>query len=951
MRTSYRSPFVMLTLAAVGCSADPERASAPPPTTAPPAASELSVESPWRRPVLLPTGALITPTAAAGADFRPLNPGLPTRPDFVAGQAVTTATSPDGNTLLVLTSGYNRNSGPDGRTVAAESNEYVFVFDISANTPIQRQALQVRNTFVGLAWSPRGDAFYVTGGVDDNVHVFARDAAGSFAEAGAPIALGHGPGLGLGTPHTAAGIAVDASGRRAVVANFENDSISIVDLTAGTVTSELDLRPGKIDPAQRGVPGGAYPYAVAIVGDAKAYVSCQRDRQLVVVDLAAATPRVSGRITVGGQPNKLILDRAGRTLFVANGNSDSVSIIDTATDRVRESVATLAPPTLFANRQELRGANPNSLALSPDERTLYVTNGGTNSVAVIRVGGHEQHHRVVGLIPTGWYPSSISVSRDGSQLYVVNGKSPAGPNDGACRDSAGTSSGPPCSAANKYVWQLTKAGFLTLPAPSDWSLLRLSWQVAENNHFPTVERHPWDELVMDFLHARIQHVVYIVKENRTYDQVLGDLPAGDGDAALTIFPNATTPNHHALASEFVTLDRFFDSGEVSGDGWNWSVAARTTDMTEKTVPVNYAGRGLVYDWEGTNRNINVAYPDLAARLAANPLTPPDPDLLPGTADVAAPDRGDDPGAGYLWDAALRAGLSVRNYGFFGDLARYSIPQGQPGAVPLDHDPAAHGTTVFWPGKASLLAVSDPYFRGYDNNFPDYWREREWEREFDAQLAADHFPSLSLVRFMHDHFGSFATAIDAVDTPERQMADNDYAVGLLVDRISHSRYADSTLVFIVEDDAQNGGDHVDAHRSVGYVVGPYVKRGVVVSTPYDTVNIVRTIGAVLGLQPLGVTDGLARPMTDLFQLRPRANDWRYVARVPDPLRGTTLPLPPATAPLTASARRAMRPTHDAAWWARQMADQDFSREDALDDVRFNRTLWRGLMGDRPAPGVR
>ncbi|MGZ3443196.1 MAG: hypothetical protein ACXVDD_26930, partial [Polyangia bacterium] len=363
MRTWCRGSFLLCSIVIVGCGGgEPSSETAP-----------LDVESPWQKPVRLPTGVFITPTAASGADFQPLNPDLPMRPDFVAGQAVTTAVSPDGNTLLVLTSGYNRNAGPDGKTIAAESNEYVFVYDITRNAPVKRQVLQVANTFDGLAWSPRGNAFYVSGGVDDAVHVFTRGATG-FAESGKPIALGHKAGLGLGVPPTAAGLALDAAGSRLLIANFENDSISVVDLTARAVTAELDLRPGKNDPSQRGVAGGEYPFWIVVVGNSKAYVSSQRDRELVVLDLSQRMPRISGRIAVGGQPNKMILDRAQRRLFVANGDGDSVSIIDTATDRLRETFQVVAPRALFANRDQLRGANPNALALSPDERTLYVSN-------------------------------------------------------------------------------------------------------------------------------------------------------------------------------------------------------------------------------------------------------------------------------------------------------------------------------------------------------------------------------------------------------------------------------------------------------------------------------------------------------------------------------------------------------------------------------------------------
>jgi YVTN family beta-propeller protein len=884
---------------------------------------------------LLPTGARITPAAAAGSIFQRLNPGLATRPDFVAGQAVATSTSPDGKTLLVLTSGYNRNNGPTGARIAAESNEYVFVYDITSHPPVQEQALQVPNTFNGIAWNPNGKEFYVTGGVDDNVHTFANT-AGSFAESGAPISLGHTAGLGLLVRPAAAGIAVSANGARAVVANYENDSITIVDLAARTVVGELDLRPGKIDPAQRGVPGGEYPFGVAIQGDATAYVSSGRDHEVVVVDLAGASPTVTKRIAVGDQPGKLLLNRDQSRLFVANSNSATVSVVDTSTNVVIEEIDVTAPKAFFANGNDLRGANPNGLALSPDERTLFVTNGGTNSVAVVALGTRRVPSQVVGLVPTGWYPNAVSVSGDGSHLYVVNGKANAGPNPGGCRDTLSIAPGSlaPCSSRNEYVRQLTKAGILAAPVPGFFELLRLTWQTAVNNHFPIAENHAREEAVMRFLQTRIKHVIYVVKENRTYDQVLGDLPGSNGDPSLTLFPEALSPNFHALARGFVNLDNFLDSGETSGDGWNWTTAARTADSIEKTQAPNYAGRGLNYDWEGTNRNINVGFATVAERVAAMPLTPTDPDLLPGTADIAASDApGGEAGTAYLWDAALRKGLSVRSYGFFGDLARYSLPPTDPAFVPLDREPFSTGSRQFFATKASLQAISDPFFRGYDQKYPDYWRFKEWEREFDLYAASGDLPALELVRLPHDHFGNFTTAIDGVNTVETQMADNDYAVGLLVQKVSESRFADDTLVIVVEDDAQDGGDHVDAHRSTVFVAGPHVKQGAIVSTAYDTVNLVRTIEDVLGLDPLGITDGLAAPMADVFEHRRR--DWSYTAVVPAVLRSTMLPVPPAAGATVA------QPRHTAEYWQKAMAGQNFDREDALDTDHFNGALWRGL----------
>jgi YVTN family beta-propeller protein len=671
-----------------------------------------------------------------------------------------------------------------------------------------------------------------------------------------------------------------ATGTRLLVANFENDSVSVIDLTKRAPLGEVDLRPGKVDPLQQGVAGGEFPFWVAIKGDGKAYVSSQRDREVVVLDLSTTLPTVVGRIAVGGQPNKMIFNRAQTQLYVANDNSDTVAVIDTATDQVLEEISTTAPHNVtLSNIDDFKGSNPNSLALSPDERTLFVTSGGTNSLAVIRLWHDEDrdrrkdddeeeeeeeehwHSQMIGLIPTGWYPNAVSINKHGSVLYVVNGKSNAGPNPGACRDTLSIEPGAldPCTGRNLYIWQLTKAGFLSMRVPSAVELAKLTWQVAENNNFPAAASHQKDHAMMAFLRDRIKHVIYIVKENRTYDQVLGDLDVGNGDPNLALFPEPITPNHHALARTYVTLDNFLVSGGVSGDGWNWSSAARATDYTEKTVPVNYAGRGLTYDWEGTTRNINVALASVEERQAAMPYTPDDPDLLPGRADVAAPDapKGE-AGAGYLWDAAFRKGLTVRNCGFFGDLTRYFLPADDPEFIRVVRNPFELGQVQFYPAKVSLRSVSDPYFRGFDQKNADFWLFKEWEREFDQDVKNGNLPTLQLVRFPHDHFGDFAAAIDDVNTPATQMADNDYAVGLLVEIVSKSPYKDSTLIFVIEDDAQDGGDHVDAHRSAAYIVGPYVRQGVVVSTAYNIVSMIRTSKTSWAVSPWGSRTDWQRP---------------------------------------------------------------------------------------------
>jgi len=266
---------------------------------------------------------------------------------------------------------------------------------------------------------------------------------------------------------------------------------------------------------------------------------------------------------------------------------------------------------------------------------------------------------------------------------------------------------------------------------------------------------------------------------------------------------------------------------------------------------------------------------------------------------------------------------------------------------LLRDPATSGTRVAFPTNPRLMELTDPYFRSFDQRFPDYWRFKEWEREFDQHVKDGNLPSLELLRLNHDHFGDFATAIDGVNTVETMMADNDYGVGLVAEKIAHSKYGQDTLIFILEDDAQNGPDHVDAHRSIAYVIGPYVKQGAVVSKRFNTVAMIRTMEEVLGIKPLGLNDALQAPMAEVFS-RAQAQ-WTYTARIPDALRGTQLPLAAASGEKSGVP---FQPRHDAAYWARVTQGFDFSAEDKLDSILFNEVLWKGLVGeDRPYPAER
>jgi len=894
----------------------------------------------------LPTGQIVTPQAAPGSSFHPLTVNLPVVGKQTAGGGATTALSPDGKSLFVLTAGFNTWLGPDGKRIADASSEHLLVYDVNEGLKL-RQDVHVPNSYGGLAQTSDGETIFIAGGADDNVHEYHRGPAGQWSESGTPIPLGHKSGNGLVRGNAellkpmAAGLALMPDGARLLVANYENDSISVVDVKQRKVTQELDLRPGKTDPKKTGQPGGEFPYAVVVALNGKAYVSSERDSEIVVLSTAQSL-RVTSRIKVDGNPNRMILDAGGSRLYVTADNSDRLHVIDTNSDKVVSSLSLRAPVGWGPNAR-LPGAAPNALALSPDSKWLYVTEGGVNAVGVVSLSPAPT---LVGLIPTAWQPNDVSVSRDGKVLYVTNGKSPAGPSPLNCmevkHETAACGADAQKHGGNQYIWQLTTGGITSIPVPDSDTLKRLTAICADNNGFREVPSADETRLMAE-LRKRIKHVIYIVRENRTYDQILGDLTGTDGAPELVQFGPTMTPNQHALAHEFVVLDAFFDSGEASGDGWVWSTAARTTDVTEKQMPVNYADRGLTYDFEGTTRDVNVSLGH-KARLEAAPFNDPDPDLLPGSANQAAPDGPDgEREQGYLWSAALRAHQTVRNYGFFLDLARYAPEVPAKFAIPLEHNPAAARLRVAFPTNKELASVTDPYFRGFDNQYADFWRYREWEREFSGYEKKGSLPQLETVRLMHDHTGDFGRAGDGVNTPETQVADNDYAVGLLIDRVAHSRFAKDTLIFVIEDDAQDGPDHVDAHRSVAFVAGPYVKHGAVISDRYTTVNVLKTMEVLLGLKPMNFHDANAKPMANIFDLS--QTEWTYRAHVPEMLRSTSLPLPPQ---LGASV---VKPAHDSYYWAAKTASFDFSAEDRLDAAAYNQILWAGMKGSVPYPETR
>src|SRR5262249_33734249 len=534
-------------------------------------------------------------------------------------------------------------------------------------------------------------------------------------------------------------------------------------------------------------------------------------------------------------------------------------------------------------------------------------------------------------------------SADGSWMYIVNGKSVTGANPGHLAGATASitsitypggnaAAAAAARASNQYQFQLERASLVSAAVPTSDELERLTGLVAQNNFYD----HRFvsdDHFVMKALHDRIKHVIYIVKENRTFDQILGDLGNGsNGDRSLTQFGAAITPNFHRLAREFVTLDNFMDPGDGSMDGWSWSLQGRVTNTETLTQQINYAfvNRGLSYESEGANRNVPVNLGTVQERdAAAGPagttnysaatanLPGGTANVLTGTGNHASSDSPLGEQQGYIFSAVMRAGGTVRNYGFLtnniGSIGTKDAPV---------MDPFGAGIVQVAALDPSLAPVTDVYFRGYDQNYPDLWRYHEWKREFDGFVAAGELPSLSLVRFSHDHMGSFGTALGGVNTPETQQADDDLATARLVQAVADSPFAADTLIIITEDDCQDGPDHVDSHRATAYVVGPYVKQGEVVSTHYSQVNALRTIEDLLGTQHINLNTAYQRPMADVFDVR-SSGEWSFVAEASTVLQTTQLARASGGLGVRYAKGPRVRPKHDARYWARATADFDFS----------------------------
>lgn len=882
---------------------------------------------------LLPTGFSVNQDTIKDKQIYPLNPRLKDYPDYIAGQAVRIKISSDKSKIAVITSGYNLLNNKNGHLDKKNSTEYVFIYSITGKNPKLIQVVKVPNSFYGFVWSIKNNAFYVSGGKDDVVYRY--EYVKNKYRLTNKIKLMHKHGMVKFIRPMVAEMTITKDGRYLAVVNLENDSVSLIDTKKNKVVSEIDLKPHS-----KHISGGTFPFGIVITKNNYIYVSSMRDNELIKLHIKNNKLEITKHIKIGSQPTELAYDPRYNELYVCESRSDTIRVIDTENDKTLSLFHTLPTDQLKLSKKNLKGAKPNGISISSDGTKLYVTNGGANSVSIFTIK-HEEDTLSIhfdGLIPTLWYPNDVLAYKN--KLYIVNGKSLSGPNKDACRKSAvqNDEANSLCKAKNEYVWQTKNASLEVIKIPNKEELKNTTIATLKNDQMLSNSLSKKEIKTIKFLQKHIKHIIYVVKENRTYDQVLGDLKSANGDSNLTLFHEDIAPNHYALARNFVALDNLMASGSCSGDGWAWSTAAHTTEYEEKLMPMLYARRGFSYDVEGHNRNIPVSLDSLKLRDENSPQMKDENMLLVGDADVAAPDGpNEEASKGYLWNSALRKGLSIRNYGFFCNNSRYFLDKNDSNYLIPHKDSYKKDYRQAYPNKEELFDITDPYFRGFDMSYPDLWRFEEFKREYDNYTKNHDMPALMMIRLPHDHFGGFGQALAKVNTPKRQMADNDYALGLLAQTVANGPYKDSTLIFVIEDDAQNGADHVSAQRTIGFVIGPYVKHHVAVSTHYTTVNMLKTIETILSIEPLAMNDGYAQFMYDVFDIKQK--EWAYKAMIPDILYATDLKLPKPKTKISLPSE------HSNKYWIKKMQGQDFKDEDKLDTDSFNKTLWEGIQGSK------
>ncbi|MBA3672577.1 MAG: beta-propeller fold lactonase family protein [Gemmatimonadaceae bacterium] len=780
----------------------------------------------------LPTGARLDPAA-------PLHDVAPMPLAMVA--------APEHDRVVLLANGWR----DEGIQVVERSTGRVL------------QTVKLPAVFLGLVFSADGSTLYVSGGNSDLVYVFAwRDGAATLRDSIVLQAHANSKTDGVRYP---GGMALSRDGRSLYVAENLSDSIAVVDVATKRVVQRVATE--------------RYPYAVTVVPDGSVLVSNWGAYHLSTYSAGADNtlmPRPP--IYVGRHPSAMLLNPRGNRVFVALASLDRVVSVDLARRRVVGEL--LDPPPAGPGE----GSTPNALALSDDGTRLFVAEADANAVAVFDLSRASSgmaagngDDLIAGRIPTGWYPTAVLAR--GAELLVAVGKgrgtraNPDGPGPRDARDRKQP------SAPNSTLAQIS-GGFMSAPVTgaSGATLASFTARVAQANGW-NVPRSAAQH------YPPFEHVIYVIKENRTYDQILGDMTHGDGDSSLTYFPRANTPNHHALADRFGLFDRFFVNAEVSPDGHNWSVGAYTTDYLQKTVPINYSSRGRNYEYEG-------------ARFAGDVSTMVQE-------DPAAPARG------YLWNLVQQKGLTFRNYGEF------VVPSS---ADPDDVLPAGYRGT-----KPFLAAHTHPTYPGYDLKKTDQRRMDLWIAELAEFTKRGAMPALEIVRLPNDHT---AGGRAGNPTPRAYLADNDLALGRMIEALSRSPFWKNTVVFVLEDDAQNGPDHVDSHRSPLLVISPYTRPG----TQHrfaNTTDVLRTIEEILGLDALSQFDHYGRALRDIWSAPPDLRP--FVALTPSV---SLTEQNPGGTPA-----------------ARESSMLDLRIEDAADEDRFNRILWAAVKGRRPYPGAR
>jgi YVTN family beta-propeller protein len=743
--------------------------------------------------------------------------------------------SPAGKTLPLGDLPLNLVVSPTGKFIAitnnGQSRQSITLLDPASEKILDD--VEIKKSWYGLVFSQDESKLYASGGNDNMIVVYSivnkRLVLSDSIVLGKPWPVKISP----------TGIALDDQAKKLFVATKENSSLYVINLQ---------------NKSFKKIALGHEAFGCLLSPDRKTlYVSLWGGDKVAIVD--PSKNELVMTIPVGSNPNDLAQTNNGQYLYVAHANDNSVSVIETASRKVIEVFST----GLFPG--SLAGSTPNGLALSKDEKRLYIANADNNCLAVFDVS-EPGDGKSLGFIPTDWYPTSLKVWN--GKLWIANGKggtslpNPKGPNPYSKRTDS-----------TQYIGGLFKGTLTIIEEPDVQTLKTYSKAVYKNSPYTKeieklAQGEPGNPIPRDSTAiSPIKYVFYIVKENRTYDQVLGDMPNGNGDSTLCLFPRKVTPNQHALADEFVLLDNFYVNAEVSADGHNWSMAAYANDFVEKTWPTSYGGRGGNYDFEGTRE---IAYPK----------------------------------DGFIWDYCQRAGITYRSYGEFTDGGKAQIK--------------------------SLEGHFDKDYPGYDLKIPDLYRFEKWKHDFDSLLSTNSVPQFSTIRLGNNHT---AGALVGMPTPRAMVAENDQAVGKLIEHLSASKIWKESAVFILEDDAQNGPDHVDAHRSTAFVVSPYAKRNALISRMYSTASMLRTMELILGLPPMSQYDAAATPMWECFTAVPNEKPFKAI--------------PP---------EYNFREMNVKVTSISKKSDEfNFAVMDAAPDLEFSEVIWKavkGLESEMPAP---